>query len=75
MILPQKACLPEQASYFLKISLEALKEFNIETAQIHHGTTSVSVWGAYENSRYGGSPFEITFGLKPRIKDPILYSL
>ena len=52
----------EQAIYFLKISLEAVKKFNIDTTQIHHDTTSVSVWGAYENSRYDGSPFEITFG-------------
>ena len=47
---------------FSEISLEAVKEFNIDTRQIHHDTTSVSVWGAYENSRYEGSPFEITFG-------------
>ena len=47
---------------FSEISLEAVKKFNIDTAQIHHDTTSVSVWGAYENSRYDGSPFEITFG-------------
>jgi transposase len=47
---------------FSEISLEAVKKFNIDTTQVHHDTTSVSVWGAYENSRYDGSPFEITFG-------------
>lgn len=47
---------------FSEISLEAVKEFNIDATQIHHDTTSVSVWGAYENSRYDGSPFEITLG-------------
>jgi transposase len=47
---------------FSEISLEAVKKFSIDTAQIHHDTTSVSVWGAYENSRYNGSPFEITLG-------------
>ena len=47
---------------FSEISLEAVKKFNIDTTQLHHDTTSVSVWGAYENSRYDGSPFEITFG-------------
>lgn len=47
---------------FSEISLEAVKKFSIDTTQIHHDTTSVSVWGAYENSRYSGSPFEITLG-------------
>ena len=47
---------------FSEISLEAVKKFNIDTIQIHHDTTSASVWGAYENSKYDGSPFEITFG-------------
>ena len=47
---------------FSEVSLEAVKKFNIDTTQIHHDTTSVSVWGAYENSRYDGSPFEITLG-------------
>jgi transposase len=47
---------------FSEISLEAVKKFNIDTTQIHHDTTSVSVWGAYENSKYSGSPFEITLG-------------
>jgi len=47
---------------FSEISLEAVKKFNIGTTQIHHDTTSVSVWGAYENSKYDGSPFEITLG-------------
>ena len=47
---------------FSEISLEAVKKFNIDTTQLHHDTTSVSVWGAYENSKYSGSPFEITLG-------------
>ena len=47
---------------FSEISLEAVQEFSIDTKQLHHDTTSVSVWGAYESSRYDGSPFEITFG-------------
>ena len=47
---------------FSEISLEAVKKFSIDTTHLHHDTTSVSVWGAYENSRYDGSPFEINLG-------------
>jgi len=46
---------------FSEISLEAVKNFNIDTTQVHHDTTSVSVWGAYEYSKYTG-PFEIARG-------------
>jgi len=61
---------------FSEISLEAVQEFSIDTKQLHHDTTSVSVWGAYENSRYEGSPFEITFGhSKDRRPDLIQFVL
>lgn len=30
---------------FCEISLEAVRQFNIDTTQVHHDTTSVSVWG------------------------------
>lgn len=46
---------------FSEISLEAVKKFNIDTTQVHHDTTSVSVWGAYKYSKYCG-PFEINHG-------------
>jgi len=46
---------------FSEISLEAIKKFNIDTTQVHHDTTSVSVWGDYEYSKYRG-PFEIAHG-------------
>lgn len=45
---------------FSEISLKAVKEFNIGTAQIHHDSTSVSVWGDYINSEEG--PIEISCG-------------
>jgi len=31
---------------FCEISLEAVRQFNIDTTQVHHDTTSVSVWGS-----------------------------
>jgi len=37
---------------FSEISLEAVKKFNMNTTQVHHDTTSVSVWGDYEYSKY-----------------------
>lgn len=46
---------------FSEISLEAVKKFAIDTTQVHHDTTSVSVWGSYKYSKYSG-PFEVTFG-------------
>ena len=45
---------------FSEISLKVVKEFNIDTAQIHHDTTSVSVWGDYINSEEG--PFILNNG-------------
>ena len=45
---------------FCDISLEAARQFNIGTTQVHHDTTSVSVWGQYEG--YEKSPFEINNG-------------
>lgn len=45
---------------FSEVSLEAIKKFNIDTTQVHHDTTSVSVWGDYANSK--GGPFEINHG-------------
>nr|MBU1328843.1 IS1634 family transposase [Candidatus Omnitrophota bacterium] len=44
---------------FCELSLEAVKKFNIDTTQIHHDTTSVSVWGDYLNK---DGPFEINHG-------------
>lgn len=38
---------------FCEISLEAVKNFSIDTTQVHHDTTSVSVWGDYVNSKDG----------------------
>jgi len=46
---------------FSEISLEAVKKFNMNTTQVHHDTTSVSVWGDYEYSKYSG-PFEVAQG-------------
>ena len=46
---------------FSEISLEAVKNFNIDTTQVHHDTTSVSVWGDYKYSKHSG-PFEIARG-------------
>ena len=46
---------------FSEVSLEAVKKFGIDTTQVHHDTTSVSVWGAYKYSKYCG-PFEINHG-------------
>jgi len=53
---------------FSNISLEAVKEFNIETTKIHQDTTSVSVWGQYE----GDTPFKINYG-HSKDKRPDLY--
>jgi transposase len=44
---------------FCELSLEAVKEFNIDTTQVHQDTTSVNVWGDYLNK---DGPFEITYG-------------
>ena len=60
--------LMAQASSYLNISLEAVKEFNINTTQIHQDTTSVSVWGQYE----GDTPFKINYG-HSKDKRPDLY--
>ena len=46
---------------FSELSLEAVKKFNIDTTQVHHDTTSVSVWGEYKYSE-NGAPFDITRG-------------
>ncbi len=46
---------------FSELSLEAVKKFNIDTTQVHHDTTSVSVWGQYKYSG-NGAPFDITRG-------------
>lgn len=40
---------------FSELSLEAVKKFNIDTTQVHHDTTSVSVWGEYKYLREWGS--------------------
>ena len=53
---------------FSNISLEAVKEFNIETTKIHQDATSVSVWGQYE----GDTPFKINYG-HSKDKRPDLY--
>jgi len=53
---------------FSNISLEAVKEFNINTTQIHQDATSVSVWGQYE----GDYPFKINYG-HSKDKRPDLY--
>jgi len=44
---------------FSEVSLEAVKEFDMPTTQIHHDTTSVSVWGNYKDNN---GPFEINKG-------------
>lgn len=59
---------------FCEISLEAVKNFNIDTTQVHHDSTSVSVWGDYESSKDG--PIEINNGYskdkRPDLKQFIL---
>ena len=45
---------------FSEIALEAVKRWNIDASQVHHDTTSVSVWGDYAHS--SGGPFEINHG-------------
>ena len=61
---------------FSEISLNVVKEFNIDTAQVHHDTTSVNVWGDYINSEEG--PVEITNGyskdMRPDLKQ-FIFSL
>ena len=44
---------------FSQISLNAVNTFDVNTSGLHYDTTSVSVYGDYDNS---GEPFEITYG-------------
>ena len=61
---------------FSEISLKVVKEFNIDTAQVHHDSTSVSVWGDYINSEEG--PFILNNGyskdMRPDLKQ-FIFSL
>jgi transposase len=47
---------------FTEISLKACKLFGVDTAQGHFDTTSVNVWGDYDNSTPGGTTPHITHG-------------
>jgi len=47
---------------FTEISLKACELFGVSTAQGHFDTTSVNVWGDYDNSTAGGSAPHITYG-------------
>jgi transposase len=43
-----------------EISLEAVKDYEMNTKGVHHDTTSVSVWGEYKGSENGA--FEMAHG-------------
>ncbi len=47
-------------SIFSEIGLNAFREFGLDGGEVHHDTTSVSVWGAYEGSQDG--PLHLTWG-------------
>lgn len=47
---------------FTEISLKACRLFGVSTAQGHFDTTSVNLWGDYDNSTAGGSAPHITYG-------------
>ena len=47
---------------FTEISLKACKLFGVNTGQGHFDTTSVNVWGDYDNSTPGGTAPHITHG-------------
>ncbi|MCP4393531.1 MAG: IS1634 family transposase, partial [Alphaproteobacteria bacterium] len=44
---------------FSQISLNAVNTFDVNTSGLHYDTTSVSVYGDYDNP---GEPFKITYG-------------
>jgi len=43
-----------------EVSLEAVKDYEMDTKGVHHDTTSVSVWGEYKGSENGA--FEMAHG-------------
>jgi len=47
---------------FTGVSLKACRLFGVNTEQGHFDTTSVNVWGDYDNSTAGGTAPHITYG-------------
>jgi len=55
---------------FSELSLEAVKKFNIDTTEVHHDTTPVSIWGEYKYSE-NGEPLLILLTAIARTKGEI----